>query len=90
MHRICVIAAPTEPPEAKNAISPAGVVHGVLTTSLPQKPMVVMKYAKADVTKGASINGIARNGLSTTGRPKITGSLILKIAQGIASLAIAL
>ena len=90
IQRSCVIAAPTEPPDDRKAISMGGVVHGEFTTIRPQNPILIIKYAKLADTAGAIIKGTARIGFSTIGSPKVTGSLMLKKAHGIAIFATAL
>ena len=85
-----MIAAPTLPPEDRKPMRIGGVVQGAFTTILPQKPMLVRKYATMLDAAGASMNGIARIGFITMGRPNTSGSLMLKIAQGISSFAMAL
>ena len=68
------------------APSGAGVVHGVSITPFPTMCNAIQVYAIIEFTTGTKINGIIIIGFNTIGKPKMIGSLILKIAGPIESL----
>lgn len=76
-------AARQSPFVAKNAPIGPGNVHGAVTVTADTKPNFVANHATMAKIIGAPINGIINVGFKTIGTPKITGSLMLKIAGAI-------
>ena len=78
------------PDDAKKPNKPIGVVHGTSITNNGQSPKYCTKQPQHTQATGVKKNGTANIAFITIGIPKIIGSLILKIPQGIDNLAIAL
>ena len=75
----CTIMARQSPAVAKKPLKNGGVVHGIVTMQGSTNPAAVATYPITVPTIGDRTNGMIMGKLNTIGKPKITGSLILKI-----------
>lgn len=76
------------PPVLIKAPIPIGVGHGICAITGGINCNLIAKYATVALANGAKMNGTAINGLNTTGKPKIIGSLMLNSPGGTAALPI--